>query len=371
MKKLNIPLVVFLLIGTVVTVVGVHFLHSYQLSRSADRLLARAEKAAADGDVDEQMRLLGRYMRHRPDDLTNLKLLLEVSRKHLFTSEDANFRDMGMLLQSLEKAIRDHPEDADLRRQGYIFSAGIGRYSDALDHLTQLKSMGEITPEDRIVLARCYWLNGNSRESMNELCELTGFDVSTKTFDDQKAAAPSQVNAYALLALVYIRDVSKDTDLTVPTMILDKAVERNPESVDAYLRRASFFQENFDGPEGKEKSLADIKKALELAPDDAIVILAAASTAMALGDFSWAATLIDEGLVKHPDNPDMFAKRAEIARAQNQTEQALTFINQGLEKNQMNRELLYRRGSYQIERQLNVWANNLTRCASTSCAHAF
>ena len=99
----------------------------------------------------------------------------------------------------------------------------------------------------------------------------------------------------------------------------------------------------------KRKSLADIKKALELSPDDPMVILAAASTAMALGDVDWAAELIDDGLQKQPDNPDMYAKRAEVARVQGKTEQALEVIIQGLDKNKMNRELLYRRGSYEVD----------------------
>ena len=79
-----------------------------------------------EGDVEEQIRLLRRYVRHRPDDLENLKLLLEVSRDHLFDSEDISIRDISVLLQSLEKAIRKNPTDVGLRRQGYVFSSSIG-----------------------------------------------------------------------------------------------------------------------------------------------------------------------------------------------------------------------------------------------------
>ena len=349
MKKLNIPLILFLAIGSLVTVVGIWFLHGYQVSRSAERLLARAEAAATSGDVEEQIRLLRRYLRYRPEDVENLKKLLETSRDQLFKAEDVSIQEVGMLLSSLEKAIRDNPEDADLRRQGYIFSAGIGRYGDALDHLVQLESMGEITSEDQIVMARCQWLKGDTDKAMRLLSDLIGFDLATRTFDDAKATAPQEVNAYALLALIEIRNSSDSRDLTVPQMIVDKAIERNPDSVDAYLRRASFYQENVEGKDGKEKSLADIKKSLELSPDDPMVILAAASTAMALGDVDWAAQLVDDGLQKHPADPDLYAKRAEVARVEGKTEEALEIIIQGLDKNQMNRELLYRRGSYEVD----------------------
>ena len=68
MKKLNIPFLLFLVFGAMVLVVGTHFLHGYQMSRNAEGLRTRAEKAEAEGDVDEQIRLLQRYMRYRPDD---------------------------------------------------------------------------------------------------------------------------------------------------------------------------------------------------------------------------------------------------------------------------------------------------------------
>ena len=195
MKKLNIPLVLALGIGSVVTVVGVHFLHGYQVSRNADKLLTRVETAAEQSDLEEQIRLLSRYLRYRPDDIDNLKRLLEASREQLFTSQDATMKDVALLLAALEKAIRDNPEDADLRRQGYIFMSAIGRFGDALDNLEQLRAMGDLQPEDRIVLGRCLWMNGEPQRAMAELSDLTGFDLATLSFDDEKASAPAEVDA--------------------------------------------------------------------------------------------------------------------------------------------------------------------------------
>ena len=209
--------------------------------------------------------------------------------------------------------------------------------------------MDEITTEDRIVMARVPVANGDPDEALSELCELTGFDLSTKTFDDERATAPEEINAYTLLASLYMRDQSDDNDLTIPTMINDKAIERNPDSVLAYMSRATFYQQNVKGKEGKEKSLADIKKALELAPDDENVILVAAGTALALGDIEWAKEMADEGLSKHPASVGLHARRAEIASAENNIEEALDYINQGLEKNQLNDELLFRRASYEVD----------------------
>ena len=74
MKRLNIPLLAVLTIGSLVLVVGTHILHVYQVGRNADNLKERAKKAEANGDVDEQIRILRRYLRYRPDDVDELKV---------------------------------------------------------------------------------------------------------------------------------------------------------------------------------------------------------------------------------------------------------------------------------------------------------
>ena len=63
MKKLNIPFLLFLVIGFMVLVVGTHFLHGYQLARNAANLRERADRAGEKGDIDEQIRILQRYLR--------------------------------------------------------------------------------------------------------------------------------------------------------------------------------------------------------------------------------------------------------------------------------------------------------------------
>ncbi len=350
MKKLNLPLLLSLIIGTMVTVVGVHLLHGYQVSRSVENLLARADKAAEAGDVDEQVRLLTRYLRHRKEDVDNLKKLLKISREQAFSAENPSARAIIMVLDSLEKAVREYPDDQDLRREGYQAFLAVGRFTDALDHLNALSQLeGGITPKDRVAWARVLWLSNEQEKGLGMLCEMTGFDLATLTFDDAAATAPDQIGAYLLLANMYLRDKVENDDLTVPRQIVDKGVERNSSDVDAFLGRAVFLQQNLEGNEGKEQSEADVRKALELAPNDARVILVAASTALGLRDFTWAEQLVQDGIAKHPDDPAMYGRMADVKKAQDQTEAALDFVDRGLEKFQLNGELLYKRANYEID----------------------
>ena len=66
-------------------------------------------------------------------------------------------RELMKQFNSLEKAIRNHPEDTELRRLACEFALHqyVQRFQDALSHLEQIESQGELTPADRVIQARC------------------------------------------------------------------------------------------------------------------------------------------------------------------------------------------------------------------------
>lgn len=355
MKKLNLPLLLTLIIGSMVAVVGIHFLHRYQVSRSVENLLKRADAAAESGDVDEQMKILSRYLRHRGDDVDSLKRLLKLSREKAFNAESPSAVAIRRVLGSLETAIRNHPEDPDLRREGYQAFLAVGRFSDALDHLEELQNIDSaqggniLTDEDRIQHARIQWLNGKKDEGKQELAEMVGFDLEAQTFDVEAAKAPKAIGAYTMLAGMFKQEEDDADEITLPRKIMDQCVSENSEEVDAYLARAVFLQRNVEGEQGKRESEADVRKALELSPDDQRTILVAASTAMALRQFDWAEELLLRGIEVHPDSSAMYARLADARKAQGDNSGAMEWVNKGLEKFQLNGDLLFKRASYEID----------------------
>src|SRR5262249_34867212 len=67
-RVLNGRLLLLLLVLTVLFGVGVHFLHAFQVKRNAGALLAQANQAEQDGDLEQMTRYLGHFLAFEPTD---------------------------------------------------------------------------------------------------------------------------------------------------------------------------------------------------------------------------------------------------------------------------------------------------------------
>ena len=355
MKKLNIPFLLFLVFGSMVLVVGTHFLHGYQMSRNAEGLRTRAEKAEAEGNVDEQIRLLQRYMRYRPDDIDQLKRLLTAARDRTLSAETVDYRELMTQYLALEKAIREYPGDVELRRLGLEFALHrqVMRVKDAMDHLEQIEAISSLNSTDKVTYANCLEAKSKPEEAIALLCELTGYDRATNSFDLEKAADPHEISAYVVLLRILGRQEDREVDLDIASTLMNQMVEQNLEDAEAYLQRATFFQRRFDGKEGKEKSLADVNKAIEINRNEAEssvrVILVAATTLMSVGDLDAAGVLLNDGLEKHPDDRRMYAALADLAQREGNQEGALQILKVGLSKLKLNPDLIYQRAGLELD----------------------
>ena len=194
MKKLNLPLLLFLVFGSIGLLIGIYLLHRYQINRIADNLAVRAEQAQGENDLSEQVRLLSRYLRYRPKDVEQFKQLLTVSRESLeATPSDPEVRNLFFgLFPSLQRAVIEHPEDPELRRDAsriaLLYYAGSRNNNErflkeAMDHLGELERLGKLTSEDQVALARCKLGINEKAAAIEKLSELIGFDPENHTFD--------------------------------------------------------------------------------------------------------------------------------------------------------------------------------------------
>ena len=244
----------------------------YQVSRSAASLRERAERAAEAGDLDEQVKLLGRYLRYESEDMEALQTYFQASRERSVTDDGVNWPQVVRTFTSLENAIREYPDEPGLRREAYLASRFMGRHSDALDHLEYLDELAQsnsdvtLTADDRVAWAGLLWLNNKQQEAVDRLCAMIGYDMTTNEFDDAAATDADVVGAYSLLAQIYVKDYMDHEDYTIPMQIMDKAVERNPDNADGHLTRARFVRQSVEGEEGQQRAMADLRDAIELAP---------------------------------------------------------------------------------------------------------
>src|SRR4051794_4219920 len=104
MKRLNVKLTVWLVAITLILVVGVHFLHAFQIDRNADVLLVQAEEAREKGDMKEAMKQYNQYLKHR-DDPKGYSALAEVVVE-IAKDASATNQDKQRAYNILEEAIR-------------------------------------------------------------------------------------------------------------------------------------------------------------------------------------------------------------------------------------------------------------------------
>ena len=198
MKRLNVKLTLWLVGITLVLVVGVHFLHGYQIERNADFLRVQAEKAREAGNSREAIKQYNQYLKYRddPEAYSALaELVVDVAQ-----DAEATRPDRLRAYNILEEAIRRHPDLSDVRRRLIDYTMLMRRFSETLEHIKYLNDQGETDPELEIKAAQCYLANGEDEQAIAKLCEIVGFDQKLGEFKSQPAAGAKEVDAFKLLA---------------------------------------------------------------------------------------------------------------------------------------------------------------------------
>jgi len=144
MRRLNVKFILALMVFFVVSVVGIFFLHRWQVDRNAGSLFTRAREALDAGRKNEALELLSRYVGMRPEDTDAYaefsKLLLERA-----ASPGAVRRDISRAYATLEAAVRKDPENELIRQRLAQFQLAIRRPGDAREHLLFLKERRKLT----------------------------------------------------------------------------------------------------------------------------------------------------------------------------------------------------------------------------------
>ena len=331
MKKFNVRFAATLLLGVIVVPAIAYVLWHFQVNRNASNLLGRANTLRDDGDFREAIRLQERYLAYRPQDTEQLCTVALDYLQLIETDKEIDRLDIGRAYGRCEEALRQVPENHELRKQTVDFMIEVRRYSDAIEHLELMRdTMGDDFDSDSLVkLSRCKALNGDPNAARRELEQLLGFDPLTNSFDDEKAKTTDNVDAYLVLAALF-RD---DFDTELAEQVIDHAVEVNSGDYEAHLQRAKSILRYSTADERIEKAKVDIDKALELNPDDEQVILTAAQIAIADEDLETAKTHLDRGVEKHPESVSVFTSRSDLALVQKNAEEAMNWLLQGLDAN--------------------------------------
>ncbi|AGA26775.1 tetratricopeptide repeat protein [Singulisphaera acidiphila] len=353
------------LLGLIVTSAllggGTHWVHGFLQKRNVGALLKQADRAEKQGDLGGAKKHLGRYLAFRPDDGKVL------GRYALALAESATTSE-GRLqaLQLLERALQ-HTSDRDkIRRRAaeLAMSPELGMSKVAKEHLVILllePSTGGGGPEleDRsrledlllafarqdaqqapppalvkllarpdadleALLARC--LDEQARTGRRDEAD----DCYRKALACYRLAlmqAPDRVEFYVRQAALLrgpLSDPAQADRVMDAGEIRDGLVAKNSDSYHAYLARAQYRKES-----GLPGSSEDLRRAQQLAPEAADVIVAAGEIALKKGRFAEARALLGRGVERYPRDVRMYQGLAEIETKAGRLEEAVAVLRRG------------------------------------------
>ena len=310
----NVRLAALLFFGIIVLAVGTHLLHGMQVKRTAVVLRERADRAEKEGKLDQALDYIGRYLSFRPNDVDGLLQYARILEKGGET-EESRQKVLGIYTKTLRLA----PERNEIRRRLIDSYLKSGEFSDAKTQLEFLLHAMPKDPELVFLLGRCEEGAGHYREA-------------AALYDQARTLDPTKVEASTRLAGL-LRQRLNGADQADRVMDArqekDGLIASNRKSAPAYLARA-IYRERYAVP-GVDPA-ADVARALELAPDDLEVLLAASRLALAKNDTETARRHLEHGIERHPDATSLYEALAALEGSSGEVDKSAEWLRRGLKR---------------------------------------
>jgi len=283
-KRLNLKVAIGVPVTVAVLTIAVVVVHAFQVTRTAELMLAKAEQAAQQGNKEEAIRFYTHYVNYAPKDYPAFsKLALLVADRVRATSPP---RQLLEAFNVLERAAQQDPENMEVLRRLADVCQRIGRWQQAANHWQRILERFPKDSEVGLRLGQCQIQMEKYREAI-------------ATFEHVIARDPEFLPAYVALADL-LREKLQDQDRA--DSWINQMVARNPKSLKALVERAKYFHRS------KQLNAAteDIRRALEMAaqkPDILVeVLVTAAEFAIDNKAYEEASEYLDRAQALYPDH---------------------------------------------------------------------
>ncbi len=296
MRRLNLVLLAILLVSMGLLGGAIHLVHGFQMRRNAARLLDRAHRAESANALDKVDEVLGRYLSLRAGDAAAWAWYARVVDRR----DTARARVERSYLV-FEQALRHSPGDRELKRRCADLAMELGRHGDACRLLTELLEQADGDAK-RAGRAELWNLLGQCEEALGK------HEDARRSFARAIETDPQNVDVFDRLARLLNTKLrqAEQADATIRDMIA-----RNDASGRAHAYRWRYAWEL--APPADDR---DIAKALQLAPDDREVLIAAAMAAEQKQDLAAVRTYLARG---HEHDPKDIPFAVSLARLETRT----------------------------------------------------
>jgi tetratricopeptide (TPR) repeat protein len=317
-KRPNVKLILILL-GVVASLgLGVHLLHRVQVVRSARGLLTRSRLAEKQGRADRAEDYLSRYLVYRPDDVDAMFRYGVLLDKHADSEEQLN-----RALRVYKKAVQLEADRKEIRRRLVDLAMRLSRSDPQM--FATAKTHAEVLLKDSPEDGELMYILGVCEESRGR------FREAAELYEKARHQDSARIDSYVRLARLLrdrMNEPTRADRVMEPGSAGDDLVSANGKSAAAYLERAR-YRRKYALP--KVDPEADVARALELAPDNSEVLLAAAESALQKGKVEAARKSLQRGIELDKLNPAMYQGLADLELQQSQTESAANWLRKGVE----------------------------------------
>lgn len=248
--------------------------HAVQADRIPDALKQQADRAAENGKSDVAIHYLRQYLEFRTDDVETRERLATLIR------ERPGGYDPSGLLFLYDRILRDDPARETVRREALTLCLRMGRFSDAEAHAEELL---KTNTTDALLWQRLAAAQAGLHKT----------DDARKSYEAAIQHDPKEIAAYQRLAQYLWRDLNQPADARA---VLDRLVVAVPDQVESYLTRARF--DLYSSETGN--ATADLKKALEVAPEDLEAMMLMAEQLQRRRELTAARDLLAKATELHP-----------------------------------------------------------------------
>ncbi|HEY1861305.1 MAG TPA: tetratricopeptide repeat protein, partial [Gemmataceae bacterium] len=317
MRKVNKKLFFFLLLSVAVLTGGVFLAHYFQSGRVKAALLRQVERAEEQKQPDKVVQYLSRYLDFAPDDLEErVHLAKTLARESPTPIPKARER----AIYNLETVLARDPDRVELRLLLTRVAIETKRWELAREQLALLDKVN---------------LQDGETERLRAMYEegQEHFDQAEKFYAQHIERASRQgshqIESYTRRAYL-LRGRLKQPALADQAM--QDMIQANPDDSQAYLNRWRYRVEfgllKKDELEAGDK---DVARALELAPNDAETLLAAAERAWKAEHLDAALPYLNRGREAYPTDFRFYLSQATIETDARQYAAAEECLRQGVE----------------------------------------
>jgi tetratricopeptide (TPR) repeat protein len=311
MRKLQRTRLIVLVITVVVLAFVVDWIHDRQAAKSVRHLFDMAERARKKDDLIGALRYYDLYAVKRPQELDVRLVAAEVALDPRFLG---TVEGIERAIDKIENVLRLDPSRQDLRLRLVRLALEHGLEGVSRPHLVVLEQQ---RPEDGTVSFYKGWLEERSGR----------FSRAADAYENARRRSPNGIEGYNRLARLYRtrlneRDkADRVMDLPQPA---DGLIRNNPRNAKAYLTRA-IYRRDFQLPNPDE----DIRKALELSPDDFDVLVSAARESFLQGKPDDARKHLAKARELYPDNPRVYLSQAAVETRSSRFDDAVRLLREG------------------------------------------